>query len=128
MGLIDVSPTQAYVVDIFRIGGGKKRDYLFHALSGDKGENFGIKSKEAGVTFVEQKKGTLAGEDVEWTKKPGYGFIVDIKSARSDGQWTGNWWVGDKENTGLRLTMLGAKGRGIILGKGEGHGYLGRSP
>jgi len=45
-----------------------------------------------------------------------------------DGCWQATWRVGNEDDTGIRLSMLGDAGREIFTGKGEGYGFFGKSP
>ncbi len=125
--MVDAPGSDAYVVDLFRVRGGATHDYMFRSLSGDVGEDFRMEFP-AGTETVRQARGTAAGEDVAFGTSPGLGFIKDVGRTFCDGLWSATWRVGDEENTGIRLTMLGDRNREIIHGKGEGYGFFGQSP
>ena len=125
--MVDAPGSDAYVVDLFRVSGGTTHDYMFRSLSGDDGENFRMEFPEAAEP-LRQVRGTAAGEDVAFGTAPGLGFIRDVGRTVCDGLWSATWRVGDEENTGIRLTMLGDRNREIINGKGEGYGFFGQSP
>ena len=125
--MVDASRSDTYVVDLFRVKGGSRHDYMFRSLSGDDGENFRMQFP-AGTETVRQAGGTAAGEDVAFGTSPGLGYIKDVSRTVCDGLWSATWRVGDEENTGIRLTMVGDVDREIINGKGEGYGFFGQSP
>ncbi len=125
--MVDAPGADAYVVDLFRVRGGATHDYMFRSLSGDDGENFRLEFP-SGTETVRQARGTAAGEDVAFGTSPGLGYIKDVSRTVCDGLWSAAWRVGDEENTGIRLTMLGGSDREIINGKGEGYGFFGQSP
>jgi hypothetical protein len=127
LSVIDVSDSQAYVFDVFRVRGGNVHDYLFRSLSGEAGSNFCVDHPE-GVEIVPQAVGTLAGEAVAFGEMPGYGFVKDVTRATCEGVSNATWRIGNEDDTGIRLTMLGGKGMQIITGKGEGYGFFGKSP
>ena len=127
--LLPIGPEKAYLVDIFRVRGGEKtHDYLFHSLSGEKGQNFSIQFTDPAVERVRQEGGSLAGADVPYASQPGYSFIRDIEHAPLDGSFQATWRVGDAEETALRLWMPAMKGRQVFIGNAEGYGIFGRSP
>src|SRR5690606_29303967 len=55
--MVDVDDKQSYVVDFFRVSGGKRHDYSLHGPPG-------MVSTLNGV-WSDQQKGTFAGEDVK---------------------------------------------------------------
>ena len=63
--LVEVSPTEAYVVDIFRIRGGDRHDWLVHGTQAAFSSDMAFS--------VPRKEGTLAGADVP------YGYFYDDK-------------------------------------------------
>ncbi|MCE5238223.1 heparinase II/III-family protein [bacterium] len=90
-----------YVVDFFRVAGGKTRDYHFHSLG--KPEDLTIAS--AGVSpaqgagagetpalnWVKQERGTLAGEEVAPMSKGGYGWLWDVQRTSSERPLVAQW-------------------------------------
>lgn len=62
--MIDLSPQDCYMADIFRVRGGGEHWLSWHGPA--------VQPVYDGPTLVQQPKGTLAGEDVEYnTKRPG---------------------------------------------------------
>lgn len=97
LALIDI-PGGAYAVDIFRVAGGNRHDYLFHGPPVD--------TFLEGVTLSPPRKGTLAGEDVDFGEKPddilpyhvdnkGYQYLYDVREGSFDGLYTARWIMGD---------------------------------
>jgi hypothetical protein len=105
VAMVDVSPEDSYLVDIFRVKGGKVHDYSFHGLP--FGE-FGVTGLDLGPA---QQKGTLMGEDVEFgkvfdgMKTAGYQYLFNVRRGRPAGKWSANWLLKDM-GLGLRMTML----------------------
>ncbi len=62
--LIDISPQTSYLLDIFRVRGGRQHDWCFH------GPAFFELSVAGGKFGPTQEKGTLAGENVPYGTKP----------------------------------------------------------
>ncbi|OGV69837.1 MAG: hypothetical protein A3K19_28965 [Lentisphaerae bacterium RIFOXYB12_FULL_65_16] len=117
--LIDISPAAGYVVDIFRVRGGKQHDWCFHLPPVPE---WAIE----GVTLSEPPaKGTLAGEDIaEGAEMPkdqprnGFNWMTKIQRAQPAGAFT---FLG-KANPPypqLRMTMLPDCAQEIITGDHE---------
>jgi len=117
---------EQYLVDVFRVIGGKQHDYLLHALSD--------KVSFAGVQPGEPAQGSLAGPDLRWGASQlndgdmdghpnapywnpppgnGLGFLMEPQRAESDGTWQTTWTLPDGDAF-LRLTMLGQPGTQVI--------------
>jgi hypothetical protein len=126
VALVPLDEGRAYVVDLFRVKGGKVHDYSFHSLGGDAGERFELDLPE-GVAMEAQAGGTLAGPDVAFGEQPGYGFIRDVARARVDGDVRATWRA-EEDGAGLRLRVVGRAGTEVLTGLGEGNGNLGQSP
>lgn len=80
--MVDVSDEDFYVLDIFRVEGGKEHVYSLHGAEGEV--------ETEGLNLVNQLKGTLAGEDVApyadlgfkqtgWTQATGYQYLYDVR-------------------------------------------------
>jgi len=91
-----------YVVDFFRVAGGKTRDYHFHSLG--KPEDLTISVERASspaagedarstppLQWTKQDKGSLAGEDVAPMSKPGHGWLWDVQRASGAGPIAATW-------------------------------------
>ncbi len=118
VAMVDTSDADSYLVDIFRVEGGKVHDYIFHGLP------FGEFSMEGVTLGPPQAKGTLAGEDIEFGQKMpngptgGYQWLKSPRRGKTDTNWSANWYVKDKE-LGLKMTMLGGCAKEIIVADGE---------
>jgi len=82
VAMIDVSDKDFYIVDIFRVKGGKEHMYSLHGAEGEV--------ETEGLNLVDQPKGTLAGENVEpyadlgfasegWAKSTGFQYLYDVR-------------------------------------------------
>ena len=103
--LIDLSPTDFYVVDVFRVVGGSEHYWSFHGLG---------KTSTSGLDLDSQIGGTLAGADVAYGElskvgepaKQAFAFLENVRRARPDGPWGIEWRIGDSRDTRLRFTMV----------------------
>lgn len=82
VAMVDVSPTDFYVIDIFRVKGGKDHMYSLHGPEGEV--------ETESMNLLDQLKGTLDGEDVApyadlgfgsdyWAKATGYQYLYDVR-------------------------------------------------
>ena len=127
---VEATPTQSYVFDVFYVRGGRQHDYLLHGTQAD----FSCTPRLGPV----QKKGTLAGEDVEVGRfyddprldgKPpgsvsyggylgsGFQFLTNVQRAPLNEKAVGDWLLTkpiDKQpdrpwqSIGLRAHALGS--------------------
>jgi len=148
--LVDVSPTQAYVVDIFRVAGGSQHDWFLHG-SADYDQTATVNLD------LEPMEGTLLGPDAEF-RLPGsesdggeaggrnlaYAFIRDLAEAQADDQWRITFRPGtvaggavaprtDKAGAGAAPATNGKEGpaaqiRSTVLGQQGTTVVLGRAP
>jgi len=108
--LVDLSPTQHYLLDVFRVAGGHTHDLNWHFV----GDMCGAQ----GVTLPKpQTNGSLAGPQYEWWKliQPdgwlrgvnkrfywtpppgnGYGFIFNLQRAPAEGKCAFDWKIGER--------------------------------
>lgn len=114
VAMVDVSPEDAYVVDVFRVKGGKQHDYIFHGLP------FGEFSTNGLDLGPAQAKGSLAGEDVpvgsDYSGEMGTGglqYFANPRRATPAGTWSANWL--QKDGLGLRMTMLPGSAQEAIV-------------
>lgn len=140
--IVSMSDDAHYIVDIFRVQGGQRRDYTWHSISGPDGRNFQL----GGAAVAQPPQpvvGTLAGPEVEFMadtgrayadsmddqpdRKSGYSYITDLQKTSADGDWWCRWQVGDEHDTGLAMWMAGAEGRQLYTGRGEANGPPGGS-
>ncbi len=112
--LVDLSATDFYVCDIFRVKGGSRHDWLFH---GPPYQGFSIE----GVNLSEPRAGTLAGPDVELGAIPegyqrsGYQWLHSVQSGRPAGEWSVSYSQADDPQ--LRMTMLPGAASEIFVGR-----------
>jgi hypothetical protein len=125
------SPTDGYVLDLFRVKGGHQHDYLFHALA-DRAEL-------TGVSLGVEEPGSLAGSEIAWGAKQlndgdvaghpnrpywnpppgnGYGFLTQPRRGPTDAAWSAQWLI-DPTN-GLRLFMAAQPGTEVITALAPG--------
>ncbi len=116
VALVDVSPQESYVLDLFRVVGAKTSDYVFHG----RGTNVVFN----GVTLSGPRKGSLAGENIDWSpqigvdgdvksmpNKPywnpppgnGLGFLHAPRAGETSDPWSATWTVDEKNPAHLRL-------------------------
>ncbi len=129
LALVDVSNQDSYIIDIFRVDGGRTRDYSFHA----QGPSFKVEGLNL---FEPQKTGSLASPDYEWGTKlrgdyriigeehrdfywtppgEGYGFLSGAQRGSGEDTWSAIWSALDAR---LRMTMLGTPNREVIVADG----------
>ena len=140
--LVSLADEAHFFVDIFRVTGGARRDYLWHGQSGWKGDDFSL---DPGANPApEPRPGTLAGPEVPFMadtgrgpydsidaqpdRRSGYSYLKDLQLTQGSADWSCQWRIGDEKQTSLNLWMVGAPGRQVILAKGEHNGAPGISP
>lgn len=114
LAMIKVDDEISYGVDFFRVKGGDDHRYSFHGAEGDVTVD--------GLSLIEQSKGTYAGEDTEFGKKPsndtrnsGFHWLTNVKRDNSpSNKFSVDWKIKDSRQVlpepmdiHLRLTMLG---------------------
>jgi hypothetical protein len=127
--VVEVDDDRHFVIDLFRLRGGKQYDYAFHSLGGDDGQNFHITCNDR----LADQPGTLAdpgNPDAPYAadEHNGYSYIRNLRSGNVSDTFTATWRVGEGDGIGYKLHMLDAPDRRIITGLGEGRGTFGRSP
>lgn len=111
--LVDVSDTDFYLVDIFRVRGGSRHDWLFH---GPPQEGFEAER----LALSEPREGTLAGPDVEvgaafeGDRRSGYQWLHSVQQAVPEADWTVTYPPADGR-AGLRMTMLPGCAREVFV-------------
>lgn len=129
VAMVDVSDTDFYVVDIFRVKGGKEHMYSLHGAEGEV--------QTEGLNLVDQPKGTLAGESVEpytdlgfasegWAKSTGFQYLYDVRrNAHPSVQPSVTYKVVDTwhllkepKDVRLRVNLLSPPGE-VILAHGD---------
>ena len=95
--LIDL-PGGAYTVDLFRVRGGNRHDYLFHGPIGEL--------ELEGPALSAPASGTLAGVNVPFglalndgnpydTANSGYQYLYDVRTSRADSLFSAVWTLPD---------------------------------
>lgn len=118
-----------YLLDLFRVTGGRQHDYVFHALSDE--------AEFTGADFSAPQAGSLAGPDLAWGDKQlndgdmaghpnqpywnpppgnGLGFLMAPRRAAAQGTFTATWnlTAGGAEDCHLRMTLLPEPGTELI--------------
>jgi hypothetical protein len=129
MALVDAG--NPYLLDIFRVSGGRRHDYVSHFL--------GSLTDVKGVGLGQEEKGSLAGTDIAWglrqlndgdmegyPNRPywnpppgnGYGFLVRPKRGRTEGGWSAEWTVDNGAR--IRLLMAGQPETEVIQAEAPG--------
>lgn len=115
--MVDISDEDSYLLDIFRVKGGKTHDYIFHGLPFGEFSTVGLALSPA------QTKGTLMGEDIEFGKTfegmttGGYQYLSDVRRSKADAEWSVDWLLKDKK-LGLRMTMPAGSAKEAIVTDG----------
>ncbi len=123
--------SDAYLIDIFRVRGGRQHDYIFHTLSG--------KVKIAGAEIGRQEPGSLAGPDIDWSAEQisdgdmrghpgawywippppnGYGFLAGPQRGKADGAWSADWTI--DSGPSVRLSMAASPGTEVLTALANG--------
>ncbi len=132
VAMIDVSPDDAYVVDVFRVSGGTRHDYSLHGPDGE------VVLENVTLSPV-QTVGTLAGEEVPFGylydaprleeagysgsyggyTGSGFSYLRNVQRARPQGVWRAEWTVRDDRRAHLRTTFLPQDGVEVVVADGE---------
>ncbi len=140
LALVDVSDEHFYCLDFYRIHGGTKHWWAFHAQEGD--------FTTSGLSLQKQEGGTLAGPQVpygdeEWLKANGCRFrggsgrvgwtgflypLVHLYNLARDttgmgdtlrGPWFADWALKDADGLHFRLTVPEAEDTEVIVCDGQ---------
>lgn len=131
MAMVDLSPNNFYLVDIFRVRGGDKQDQFWHFS--------GALDSVKGVTLSETLKGSLAGPEIDWGNKllangdidgfpnkpywnappqNGYGFLDQIRRGTPEKSLELTWKMDDSAH--LKATLLPPEGSELVTAHGPG--------
>jgi len=120
-----------YLLDIFRVRGGRQHDWIFHTPS--------TKVDFSGVPLGPEEKGSLAGPDISWSGKQlndgdiqghpnapywipppgnGYGFLSRPRRGRADTSWSANWTI--DQATQVQVIMPATPGTEVITAVASG--------
>ncbi len=121
--LVDVSPTQAYVVDVFRVAGGSQHDWFLHG-SADYDQTATVSLD------LKPVEGTLLGPDAAFRlptsevdggdagdRNLAYAFIRDLTQAKTDDRWSITFRFDEASPVQVRSTVLGQEGTTVVLGR-----------
>lgn len=129
MAMVDISDEDFYLVDIFRVRGGREHHYSLHGPEGTM--------ETEGLNLVAQEKGTLAGEDIpygadlggresRWADASGFQYLYDIRRDTCPGPCPGISWAvkdtwrvfAEPRDISLRMNLVSPPGE-VILGHGD---------
>jgi len=121
LALIDVSPTDFYCVDAYRISGGREHWWAFHCQEGQFGTE--------GLDLKPQPKGTLAGPDVAygdqaWLKNRNkkffaFPYLYNVQKAQPQGAWRADWRLKGSDGLHFRLHVASPPGTDINICDGK---------
>ncbi len=121
----------AYLLDVFRVRGGRQHDYVFHSATADM--------TFAGVALGPEAPGSLAGPEIDWSAAQiadgdiaghpndwmwiappgnGYGFLSRPRRGAPAGPWSAEWTLGAAAR--VRLTMAAGEGTEVIAARANG--------
>ena len=109
IALVKISDTDTYVVDIFRVRGGKVHDYLLHSCLADP------HAVDLSVPLDQPMPGTE------------HKYIGNLRTGRTDGTWTATYQLNGSDAE-LRTWMLPQADTQIILGDAPAMRRIGRAP
>ncbi len=134
--LIDLPGGESfYVLDVFHVQGGKRHDYSLHLP--------GAEVVYLGIDFPEPRAGTLAGEDVPFSRMyddpqranassgfhgymgSGFAFLTHPQETSTDRPWLASWRQGDLR---LRIHWLPTRPMRFIACNGYPKGNLTNPP
>jgi hypothetical protein len=120
--MVGVSPEDAYVVDVFRVFGGERHEYV---LAGDADHDGAIETglalspfgdtwlppgAKATLPTVESVPGDAQGRHIA------YAFIRDVRQAGPSGDWTATFTSRMKPEGSVRVHGLAQPGTTLYLG------------
>jgi len=93
LALVDLSGSESYLVDFFRVDGGEDHVLSFHAGEGEV--------TTGGIELIPQEKGTYAGEEIEFGthfdgapdgryEGSGFAYLYGVSRAKAPNS---GWWV-----------------------------------
>jgi hypothetical protein len=112
--MVGVSEADAYVVDVFRVAGGRQHDWALHGSADD--------DQTATLSLaLEKVEGTLLGPDAELRlptsetdrgkfpegRSPAYAFPRDLQKAESGDDWSVAFDFADDSDVHLGTTVIG---------------------
>ena len=119
--MIDLSPQDCYMADIFRVRGGTEHWQSWHGPA--------VPPVYEGPALVQQSKGTLAGEDVEYnTKRPGpdgkplldyQAMFTNVRRGPVTALWSLDYDCAGERKVHVRVTGLPEPGTELVLADGR---------
>ena len=119
--MIDISPQDCYMVDVFRVRGGKEHWQSWHGPA--------VPPVYEGPPLVQQAKGTLAGEDVEYnTKRPGpdgkplldyLAMFANVRRGAVNAPYSLDYDCGGERKVHVRVTGLPDTETELVLADGR---------
>ncbi len=130
--MVEVSPTQSYLVDIFRVRGGKQHDWIVHGTQADFVSDLPFSAP--------REEGTLAGADVaygEFYDDPrfadnnkahvayytyegsAYQWLFNVQQAKLNGEATATWKLNRPEEMFPERPRKGLALRAHLVGQNE---------
>ncbi len=122
VALIEIGDGDSYVVDVFRVAGGREHLWTAHgSVERDQDIETTLKLEPREGTFLGPGTEYAADRDPELDsesfKGAVFGLIDGLSSAPAAGQWSATWRFRDTPDLGLRLTMMGSTGRRVSVGR-----------
>jgi hypothetical protein len=125
--LVEKDSRHSYLVDVFRVQGGREYDYSFHSLASEDGTGMDVRFDDPAVVWQEPGRDALAHPDPSSPRTPGYGWLVDVKRAITGRGLSAKWRIAGTD-VGIVLHMTGEPDTQVFAARGEGAGNEGTSP
>jgi hypothetical protein len=119
---VKLNDREGYAVDLFEVHGGSEHHLSYHGPQADV--------TTEGLDLQAQAKGTLAGEDVEFSqaytdakgnqRRDPFCQLTNVQRARPTEAWAVDYACGDSRDVHLRLHGVPGSGDEIILADGRG--------
>lgn len=116
---IEEAPGKVWVIDLFRVAGGKQHDLAFHSLSGEQGDLFSFSGDAPTLTPL---------PPFPQGKESGHHYLIDLKGGKNQGAFQARWFVDEGKKYGFAVHVPAAFEGQIITARGEAEGHPGKSP
>jgi len=117
--LVDLSPEDFYVLDLFRVAGGNEHWWAFHGPAHD---SFELR----GAQLTPQEGGSAVGPDVPYGKPraqdsdiQGLAWMYDVQRGSTDGPWSLDFALKGHPQVHVRTTVIPPDGAELILARGQ---------
>lgn len=117
--LVNLSPTQRYLVDFFEARGGQQHDYFLHG-SADEEQRLQAPGSEALATLMPEGIKFTAGTNEQSTDGSpyhAYGYLRDLKTARLAGGVAALEYVPVTAGAGLQAFVVARDGDQLVTGR-----------